>query len=236
MGASQPAPAAMPRWTLFCAGRPEALADALYRWVLDDPRVDVEPVGGHEAVIGRLAGPHPDPRARAGRAAGVVDRDAYPDATLARQAELVHVLPYFEAESYLCLPALLLPTLAQLGRPTTEEALRAELVSSARATYVPAINAHLSNSPKPSGRARLEAMAAQYAAQLAAADSVLESADVEAILRYFPGRRLADRMARQLDFLSPHHLLECARAAVRPQQVSALAQLRADLQARLGLD
>jgi len=228
-------PPTSPTPTLFCPGRPDSLVEAVYRWVLDDPRIAVEPVGGHEAVLARFTGAHPDGRTRSGRAAGVVDRDAYPEATLARQAEVVHVLPYFETESYLCHPALLGPTLAQLGRPRSAEALWAELVSSARATYVPAVNAHLSNSPKPAGRARLEAMAAQYAEQLAAADAVLEGDDVDALLRYFPGRRLADRVARQLDFLSPQHLLECARAAVRPAEVAPLARLRADLRGRLSL-
>ena len=220
---------------LCCAGRQDALVGTFYRWVLDDPQIAVEPVGGHEAVIARVAAAQAEQRGRELRVAGVVDRDAYPASTLARQAELVHVLPIFEAESYLCMPALLHPTLAHLGRPIPDAALHAELVSCARATYVPAINAHLSNTPKPTGRARLEAMAAQYAAQLAAADAILDSGDTDELLRYFPGRRLLERLARRLDFLSPQHLFESVRAAVVPAEVPALAQLRADLKGRLGL-
>jgi hypothetical protein len=217
---------------LICAGRPGSLMESFYRWVTAGLGVHVEPVGGHEAVLARFIGPEPDPRVAAGLALGVVDRDAYPDAVLERQRAHVHVLPYYEVESYLCHPALLLPTVQRMGQAVSAEALVDELVASARATYVPAINAHLSNTPRPTGRARLEQMAAQYAGQLAAADATLDSGNVDALLRYFPGRRLADRLSRQLDFMSPQHLLDCAIKHVQIDEVGPLQQLRQDLVAR----
>lgn len=218
---------------LLCAGRPGSLMETFYRWVTEGAGLLVEPVGGHEAVLARFLGPATDPRVTAGLAIGVVDRDAYPDSVLERQRQVVHVLPYYEVESYLCHPAFVLPTLERRGQSTAAEALLDELVASARATYVPAINAHLSNTPRPSGRARLEQMAAQYAAQLAAADATLESGNVEALLRYFPGRRLADRLSRRLDFMSPQHLLESAVKSLKAEEIAPVAQLRRELLARL---
>ena len=219
--------------SLLCAGRPGSLVEHFYRWLLEGSDTVVEPVGGHEAVMSRFVGPQPDPRVAQGLVTGVVDRDAYPDAVLERQSQHVHVLPYYEVESYLCHPALLIPTLTAMGQPPDPAALLDELVASARATYVPAINAHLSNTPRPSGRARLEQMAAQYADQLSAADATLESGNVDALLRYFPGRRLADRLSRRLDFMSPQHLLDCAIRHTTVAAVPPVQQLRADLLTRI---
>ena len=190
---------------LYCAGRRGSVDASFYQWVLRGTGVEVEPLGGHRDVVRRVGrGPGPD----GVPCAGVVDRDAWPDDILAKHAEVVEVLPYFEVESYLVHPELLGPALRRRGATVDATEMVSYVLEAARATYMPAINAHLSHAPKAKGRGRLEQMAAQYAEQLRRADSVIERGNVDALLRYFPGRRLAQRVARKLDFLNAQHLLE----------------------------
>ena len=212
---------------LYCSGQEGSIDQVFYRWVLAEDLIQVIPVGGHKTVVRRFVDPSPDDApVQRGLAAGVVDRDAYPEGVLQRQGELVEVLPYFEVESYLCHPDLLLPALASRGRPMDPETLLEHTVSSARATFVPAINAHLTHQPKPSGRRRLELMAAQYADQLRLADDILKKGNVESLLRYFPGRRLATRMARILDFTNAQDILSAIVALPELRETQPVATLR----------
>jgi hypothetical protein len=218
---------------LFCAGRRGSVDQAFYRWVLRSSGVQVEPVGGYRDVVRRIqrAG-----GASKGAVAGVVDRDARPDHILARQAEAVEVLPYFEVESYLIHPALLGEALRHRGTRMHTQDMMAVLLDAARGTYMPAINAHLNHAPKSRGSSRLEQMAAQYAAQLEQADAIIERGNPDALLRYFPGRQLSHRVARKFDFLSAQHLLDTIlqvpglRDRARP-----VRDLRRALLLRLGL-
>jgi|GEM_PF-5131168 len=218
---------------LYCAGRKGSVDQSFYAWVLRGASVRVEPLGGHRDVVRRVG-------KELGRTshpiAGVVDRDAWPDDILARQAESVEVLPYFEVESYLVHPELLGPALRLRGREIPVAQIVEFLLDAARATYMPAINAHLSHAPKAKGKGRLEQMAAQYAEQLRKADTIIDSGNADALLRYFPGRRLAQRVSRKLDFLNAQHLLETIlrvpglRDHCRPVQ-----DLRGALLLRLGV-
>lgn len=200
---SSPAPPA-PR-VLVCPGRPGAVDESFYRWLMRGHKVKVEPGGSHKDVVRRFSEGEPAPRS-----VGVVDRGGHPDEVIARHEQHVVVLPYFELESYLCHPQLLIPALRARDLDLPEDELVDQLIRAARATYMPAVNAHLTHQPRPSGRARLERMAQQYADQLRAADELIAARDVEGVLAYFPGRRLASRLSRELDFLSPQHVLETA--------------------------
>ncbi len=191
---------------LYCAGRPGSVDESFYRWVLRGSSVRVVPLGGHRDIVRHLQ--EGGGEAKGAPRCGVVDRDAWPDEALARQSDVVEVLPYFEVESYFVHPELLGPALADSGRPLEPAALVGLLLEAARSSYMVAINAHLSHAPKARGRDRLEEMARQYAGQLRYADSILERGNVDALLRYFPGRRLAQCLARDLDFLNPQHLVE----------------------------
>mgnify|MGYP006936375618 FL=1 len=197
-----PSPAAVR--TLVCPGRAGSLDETFCRWLLEDDGVVVEPGGTHKEVVRRFSEATVVPPGLA----GVVDRGGHPDDVLARHAQHVVVIPYFELESYLCHPRLLTPALRARDLDFPEDDLLDHLTQSARATYMPAVNVHLTHQPRPGGRARLELMAQQYADQLRRADELIAAQDVEALLRYFPGRRLASRLSRQLDFLSPQHVLE----------------------------
>ncbi len=196
----------LPSGALYCAGRRGSVDEAFYQWVLRGLSIKVRSVGGHSDVVRALT----QPRSNGDlvRRVGVVDRDAWPNEVLVRQSETVEVLPYFEVESYLVHPDLIGPALRHRGRQTTPEELIELVLEAARATYMPAINAHLSHAPKAKGRGRLEQMAQQYADQLRLADSIIKSGNVDALLRYFPGRRLAQRVAKKLDFLNAQHLLD----------------------------
>lgn len=218
---------------LFCAGRRGSVDQAFYRWVLRRSGVHVEPVGGYRDVVRhtqRVEGTADGP------VAGVVDRDARPDQVLARQAETVEVLPYFEVESYFIHPALLGEALRHRGIQMQTQDMMVVLLDAARGTYMPAINAHLNHAPKSRGASRLEQMASQYAQQLEKADAIIERGNADALLRYFPGRQLSHRVARQLDFLSAQHLLDTIlqvpglRERCRP-----ICDLRRALLLRLGL-
>ncbi len=250
--APAPPPAAAADRVLVCPGRTGAMDETFYRWLLADTGIQVEPGGSHKDVVRRFAdaagegeGPSDgggEDGAAAGpvagapaQAVGVVDRGGHPPEVLARHARWVLVLPYFELESYLCHPALLMPALRVRDLELPDDELLDHLIRSARATYMPAVNAHLTHQPRPSGRARLELMAQQYADQLREADERIAARDVEALLAYFPGRRLASRLSRKLDFLSPQHVLETlmrvpgVRAGDNP-----VGALRRDILARFG--
>ena len=217
---------------LYCAGRRGSVDQAFYRWVLRGTEVRVAPLGGHRDVVRRVQKEH---GRSAGRVTGVVDRDGWPDDALARQSETLEVLPYYEVESYLVHPELLGPALHMRGRQVPVTRLVELLLDAARATYMPAINAHLGHAPKAKGTGRLEQMAAQYAAQLRKADSIIESGNAEALLRYFPGRRLSQRVARKLDFLNAQHLLETIlRVPGLRDQCRPVRDLRRALLLRLG--
>jgi len=225
---AQPSPVGI----LYCAGRRGSLDQAFYTWVLHGTGVKVLPLGGHREVVrqvgkeqGRVAVP----------VTGVVDRDALPEEILLRQSETVEVLPYFEVESYLVHPELLGPALRSRGREVPESELVGLLLEAARATYMPAINAHLGHAPKARGKGRLEQMAAQYADQLRTADAIIEGEDAEGLLQYFPGRRLSQRVARKLDFLNAQHLLDTILRVPALQDASRpVHRLRAALMHRLG--
>lgn len=215
------------RRKLYCAGRKGGLDEAFYRWVLRGLSVKVVPVGAHRDVVRSVS-------TGGARCAGVVDRDALPDDVLMRQAEHVEVLPYFEVESYLVHPAVLVPALAHRGTELSADVVVSKLIGAARGCYMPAINAHLSHAPKARGKARLEQMAQQYADQLRHADALLERGNVEAVLRYFPGRKLARTLARELDFLSAHDLLEAiVRTPGLRERSRPIRDLRDELELRL---
>ena len=219
---------------LYCAGRRGSLDEAFYRWVLRGRRVQVRSVGGHRDVV-RILGQPPQAGEPPNRA-GVVDRDAWPHDVLVRQSVTVEVLPYFEVESYLVHPELLAPAMRVRGRDVSAHELIDQLLEAARATYMPAINAHLSHAPKAKGRGRLEQMAQQYADQLRKADAIIESGNVDALLRYFPGRRLAQRMAKELDFLNAQHLLDSIlQAPDLRNHCRPIKDLREALMLRLGV-
>jgi hypothetical protein len=218
---------------LYCAGRRGSTDQSFYRWVLRNTGVSVRPLGGHRDVLRQV---QREAETSTVPVTGVVDRDAWPDHIVSTQAEWVEVLPYFEVESYLVHPELLGPALRHRGADTPIGEIVAVLLDAARGTYMPAIHAHLSHAPKAKGSGRLEQMASQYAQQLERADAIIESGNVDALLRYFPGRQLAQRVARQLDFLNAQHLLDTIlqvpglRDQCRPVQ-----DLRGDLLLRLGL-
>ena len=231
-------PALGPRARLLCTGRPGSLDEAFFRWLMRGTPVWVHPVGVDKDVLRRLAEPEPGDAWTPGQPglAGVVDRGAQPDEVLLRRSSAVEVLPYYEVESYLCHPALVLPALSSRGVDLPVRELMPALLEAARATYMPAVNAHLSHQARPSGRERLERMAQQYADQLRMADEILEEGNVEALLRYFPGRRLANRLCRELDFLSPQHMLEVMRQVPGlREEAGPLRELRVALLQRLGL-
>ena len=218
---------------LFCAGRRGSFDQSFYLWVLRNTGVQVEPVGGYRDVLRRIqrAESLPD-----GPIAGVVDRDARPDHILARQAETVEVLPYFEVESYLIHPAILGAALRHRGTRIQMKELMTVLLDAARGTYMPAINAHLNHAPKSRGASRLEQMAAQYAEQLEQADAIIKRGNADALLRYFPGRQLSHRVARKLDFLSAQHLLDTVlQVPGLRDQCRPVRDLRRALLLRLGL-
>ena len=199
---------------------------------MHDTGVEVIPLGGHRDVV-RQVRECPEPGLVP--VTGVVDRDAWPEETLERQGEHVEVLPFYEVESFLVHPEVLGVALALRGDGVSEEALIEMLLEAARAIYMPAINAHLGNAPKARGRSRLEQMAAQYAAQLQKADGIIASRDANAILRYFPGRRLAQRVARQIDFLNAQHLFDIILGVPGLQMKSPpVCALRHRLLQRLG--
>jgi len=223
-----------PAAVLYCAGRRGSVDEAFYRWVLRGKPVRVSPVGGHRDVV-RLLGQSPR-EGEPARRAGVVDRDAWPDDVLVRQSATVEVLPYFEVESYLVHPELLGPALRLRGREVSSQELIDRLLEAARATYMPAINAHLSHAPKAKGRGRLEQMAQQYADQLRTADAIIERGNVDALLRYFPGRRLAQRLSKELDFLNAQHLLDSIlRVPGLREHCRPVSDLRGALLLRLGV-
>ena len=232
--AQKTTPPPPPVAALYCAGRRGSVDEAFYRWVLRGTPVKVQSVGGHRDVV-RIMGQPPDEMAPS-RRAGVVDRDAWPNEVLVRQSSSVEVLPYFEVESYLVHPELLGAALRHSGRERGPEEIIGLLLESARAPYMPAINAHLSPAPKVKGRGRVEQMAQQYADQLRIADSIIERGNVDALLRYFPGRRLANRMAKQLDFFSAQHLLdEILRVPGLRDRCRPVSDLRGALLLRLGI-
>jgi hypothetical protein len=218
---------------LYCAGRQGSVDQSFYRWVLRNTGVRVKPLGGHRDVLRQLQKKRPS---AALPSTGVVDRDGWPDHILAQQSGLVEVLPYFEVESYLVHPELLGAALEHRGADVASSHMMEVLLQAARACYMPAINAHLSHAPKSRGAGRLEQMAAQYADQLERADTIIERGNAEALLRYFPGRQLSQRVARELDFLSAQHLLDTImqvpglREHCRP-----ILDLRGALLLRLGL-
>ena len=218
---------------LYCAGRRGSFDQSFYRWVLRSTGVRVEPVGGYRDVVRTLQRTAPPAD---GPAAGVVDRDARPDHILARQAETVEVLPYFEVESYLIHPSILGAALRHRGLRIQTKDMMAILLDAARGTYMPAINAHLNHAPKSRGSSRLEQMAAQYAEQLERADEIIKRGNADALLRYFPGRQLSHRVARKLDFLSAQHLLDTVlQVPGLRDQCRPVRDLRRALMLRLGL-
>jgi len=223
-----------PKGRLYCAGQDRSIDHRFYEWVMDGAGVEVIPLGGHRDVVRQV---REAPESSPVPVTGVVDRDAWPEETLTRQGEHVEVLPFYEVESFLVHPGVLGRALELRGRGLGEDALIDMLLEAAKAIYMPAINAHLGNAPKARGRTRLQQMAAQYAEQLQKADAIIASRDANAILQYFPGRRLAQRVARQMDFLNALHLFDMILEAPGLQRTSPpIRALRRRLLQRLGLD
>lgn len=90
------------RGVLFCEGTTGSLDHLLYSWLIEDSGIAVVPAGNCDKVLATV-GKHRELWEWAGTTAAVVDRD-HGDG---HDASNVHVLPYHEAESYLCHPEVL---------------------------------------------------------------------------------------------------------------------------------
>lgn len=201
----------------------------LYSWLLKEDSVTIQPIGPLSSVIEAIKKTEAIHQlSRDIVVAGVVDRDDYPDERIGNHEIFVEVLPYHEAECYLCNIDLLLKIAEHKKIKITRTDLLELLVTYAKEQKEQVASLRFAQRKlKPGQQYRM------IDEEMQKLTDAIDRKDIEEILRYFHGKELANKIAPSVGCNDSRDLLSNVVSTIHPDSVEALALLRRKLLKRL---
>lgn len=215
---------------LFCEGEPDGPDEILYFWLVG-PDIAVQPVEVHGNVLRVLRENIVLQKLVPGvKVVGIVDRDQYPDGALGKFEEIVAITPLNEVESYLCLPAVI--SSLSCAAETNLKAAEVEqiVLDDAERRIGEVVSLRLTQLAKKDPKRLHELMKAEEARLRAA----IESGDIVEVLRLFPGKECAERIAHRLGLSGVPALAAAVVKEIKVAEHPELDELRRSVVDRLG--